>query len=116
MLDLNGPLRAGTPTSVKASIGAPVPVQSDSSSVTNHEQGLLSFARYLDAAMVHKGDAAIAAYQRLEREYQSDLEDKIDVAKERFHMFLQGTKAHMKGVYRDGSKPNSVPIAGQPSQ
>jgi phospholipase C len=108
VLDFTGPLRAGTPAFVQASIRAPVPVQSESPSVTNHEQGLLSFARYLDAAMEHTGDAAIAAYQRLEKEYQSNLEAKIDVAKERFHMFLQGTKTHMRGVFRDGSRPNSA--------
>jgi phospholipase C len=111
-LDFNEPLRAGTPASVQASIQKPTPVQSDSPSVTNHEQGLLSFARYLDAAMEHTGDAAIAAYQRLEKEYQKDLDAKIDVAKERFHLFLQGTKTHMKGVFRDGSKPGSVPDKG----
>lgn len=114
VLDFSGPLRTGTPASVQASIQAPVPVQSDSPSVTNHEQGLLSFARYLDAAMEHTGDAAVAAYQRLEKEYQSDLESKIDVAKERFQMFLQGTKTHMRGILRGGAKPNSAPVGGNP--
>ena len=71
---------------VQSSIQVPVPVQSNNPSVTNHEQGLLAFARYLDAAMEHTGDAAIVAYQRLEKEYQQDLEAKIDVAKERFHL------------------------------
>jgi len=109
VLDLTGPVRAGTPASVQASIQVPVPAQSDSPSVTNHEQGLFSFARYLDAAMEHTGDAAIAAYERVEKEYQSGLEGKIEVARERFHMFLQGTKTHLKGVFRDGSKPNALP-------
>ena len=108
VLDLQGPLRTGTPASVKASIDQPVPVQEANPSVAGHEQGLLSFARYLDAAMEHTGDAAIDAYGRLVKEYQGGLADKIDVAKERFHMFLQGTKTHMKGIFRDGSKPASA--------
>lgn len=109
VIDFTGPLRADTPISVEASIAAPVPVGGNDPSVTNHEQGLLSFARYLDAAMEHTGDAAIDAYKRLEKEYQSGLDAKIEVAKERFHMFLQGTKTHMKGILRDGSKPGSKP-------
>lgn len=52
--------------------------------------------------MQHQGDAAIAACERLQGEYQQDLDSKIEVAKERFHLFLQGTKTHMKGVFRDG--------------
>lgn len=84
-------------------MSTPFPVNSAAPSVTNHEQGLLSFARYLDAAMQHQGDAAVAAYQRLVREYQKGLDDKIEVAKERFQLFLQGTKTHMKGVLRDGA-------------
>ena len=115
VLDFDGPLRAGTPASVQASIANPVPVAGDSPSVTNHEQGLLSFARYLDAAMEHTGEAAIDAYGRLVKEYQGDLDAKIDVAKKRFHMFLQGTKTHMKGVFRDGSKPGSVPTEDAPN-
>lgn len=103
VLDFNGPLRADTPTSVQASIPSPVPVANDTISVTNHEQGLLSFARYLDAAMDHKGDKAIAAYQRLQKEYQQGLDAKIDVAKERFHLFLQGTITHLKGTTRNGA-------------
>lgn len=110
VLDLSGPLRADVPPSVQASIQENVAVQSDAPSVLNHEQGLFSFARYLDAAMEHKGDAAIAAYQRVVKEYQSGLDAKIDVAKDRFHLFLQGTKTHMRGVLRDGSedKPKSA--------
>ena len=103
VLDFMGPLRADTPPTVQAAIPAPVPADPASLSVTNHEQGLLSFARYLDAAMQHQGDAAVAAYHRLEREYQHDLDAKIEVAIERFHLFLQGTKTHMKGVLRDGT-------------
>jgi hypothetical protein len=90
VLDFDGPLRAGTPASVEAAIETPVPVAGDSPSVTNHEQGLLSFARYLDAAMEHTGEAAIDGYGRLVKEYQGDLDAKIEVAKKRFHMFLPG--------------------------
>lgn len=112
VLDITGPLRAGTPASVQASIEQPVPVAADAPSVTNHEQGLLSFARYLDAAMQHEGQQAIDAYGRLVREYQQTLDAKIEVAKERFHLFLQGTKTHMKGVVRDSS-PGAPPGAAQ---
>jgi len=105
-LDFNSPPRADTPTSVQASITAPVPVAGDSTSVANHEQGLLSFGRYLDAAMDHQGDQAIQAYQRLQKEYQEGLEAKIDVAKQRFNLFLQGTKTHLKGITRDSTPSN----------
>ncbi len=102
VLDFTGPLRSDTPISVAASISTPIAVPQDDPSVTNHEQGLLSFGRYLDAAMQHEGAAAVAAYQRLEKEYQQDLEAKIDVAKERFKIFLHGAVSHMRGVVRNG--------------
>lgn len=102
-LDFNSPLRVDTPASVQASITAPVPVASDSVSVNNHEQGLISFGRYLDAAMDHQGDKAIEAYQRMQKEYQDGLDAKIDVAKERFNLFLQGTITHLKGITRNGA-------------
>ena len=108
-LDFISPPRADTPTSVQASISAPVPVAGDSTSVANHEQGLLSFGRYLDAAMDHQGDQAIQAYQRLQKEYQDGLEAKIDVAKERFNLFLQGTKTHLKGITRDSTPTSPSP-------
>ena|ERR1019366_2307315 len=114
VLDFNSPPREDTRASVQASIAAPVPVANDSISVANHEQGLISFARYLDAAMDHKDEKAIEAYQRLQKEYQQGLEAKIDVAKERFHLFLQGTITHLKGVTRDG-KTND-PGSGTNSQ
>lgn len=114
VLKFTSGVRQDTPLSVKAVIDAPVPVQADNSSVTNHEQGLLSFARYLDAAMEHSGDKAVAAYNRLVKEYQHDLDAKIDVAKERFHLFLQGTKTHMKGIFRDGERRESG--EGEPAQ
>lgn len=91
MLDLSGPLRTGTPTSLQPSQQTNTPVPADSTSVANHEQNLLSFARYLDASLDHQGQNAIAAYQRLHSEYSS-LESKIDIAKQRFQLFLD-TKA-----------------------
>ncbi len=107
VLDFSGPLRADTPASVQASISAPVAAPTDSASLMNHEQGLLSFARYLDAAMVHNTAQSLAnAVDRLQREYQRGLDAKIEVAKERFHLFLQGTITHMKGVRREGESPN----------
>lgn len=109
-LNLASAARTDTPLSVAAAISTPVPVQADALSVTNHEQGLLSFARYLDAAMEHEGDRAIEAYGRLVKEYQNDLDTKITVARERFHLFLQGTRTHMKGVFRTGE------AGGQPPQ
>ncbi len=113
-LDFTGPLRFDTPPSVEASIPSPVPVPVDSASVTNHEQGLLSFARYLDAAMNHEAAAAIAAYKRLQREYEAGLDAKIDVAKQRFSLFLKGTITHLKGITRDGSAKNPVAITADP--
>lgn len=107
-LDLSGPLRTDTPETVQAPIATPVPVPSNSASVTDHEQGLLSFARYLDAAMAHKDDEAIKAYERLQKEYQQGLDAKIEVAKERVHLFLQGTITHLKGVIRDGRTSGDV--------
>lgn len=108
-LDFGSSPRQDTPPTVQADIAVPVPVKADNPSVTNHEQGLLSFARYLDAAMEHTGDKAIAAYGRLRDEYQQGLEEKIAIAKERFHLFLQGTKTHMRGVYRDSTPTGQTP-------
>jgi phospholipase C len=117
VLDLTGPLRTDAPMSVQAATAAPVPVQSDTASLLNHEQGLLSFARYLDAATEHTGAGIVEAFGRLQKEYQQGLDAKIDVAKERFHLFLQGTITHMKGIARDGrpgdhAAPPSAPKNG----
>jgi phospholipase C len=114
VLDFTGPLLGGSPQTVTAAIAAPVPVRSNTPSVTNHEQGLLSFARYLDATMNHKGEAAIAAYVRLQREYEHGLEEKIDVAKERFALFLKGTITHLKGTTTDGSAGDTKSIPKTP--
>ena len=104
VLDFNGPLRTDVPISIPSPIPAPVPTPESAPSVLNHEQALLSFARYLDAATLHPKEEIENAYDRLKREYQGSLEDKIEVAKERFKHFLSGTKTHMKGITRDGSK------------
>ena len=110
VLDFVGPLRADTPQSVQPSSTAPSPVPNDSTSVMNHEQGLLSFARYLDAAMVHTGaDNTTKAFGRLQKEYQSGLDAKIDVAKERFGLFLKGTVSHMRNLQRDGATDAKPP-------
>jgi phospholipase C len=114
-LDFTGPLRADTPATVAASIAAPVPVALDNASVTDHEQGLMSFARYLDASMLHKGEAAIAAYGRLQQEYGEGLEAKIDVAKTRFSLFLKGTITHMRGLTRDHTPNPTQPPSAPPT-
>ena len=89
-LELAGPLRTDTPLTVQSSEQVYFPVPNDSHSVANHEQSLLSFARYLDAQMDHQGQAAVDAYQRLEAEYSS-LDAKVEVAVERFRLFLTGS-------------------------
>lgn len=111
VLNMNGPLRADTPDTVTASIQAPIPVDPTSSSVTNHEQGLLSFARYLDAWMDHKDAEAVNAYERLQREYQG-LDEKIVVAAERFKLFFSGKFHLKKGIKMDPVFPNQ----GAPSE
>jgi hypothetical protein len=61
-----------------------------SESVSEHEQALISFARYLDAKMIDSDPAGFLA--RSKQEYES-LDDKVKIAEERFGAFLsQGPK------------------------
>ena len=96
-LDMTGPPRDDVPMTVQPSQQAYVKVPSDSPSVTNHQQALLSFSRYLDTWMHHEGEDAIDAYKRLESEYSS-LDSKIEVARQRFRLFLSGKAHEKKGI------------------
>ena len=88
-LDLTGTPRTDTPANLQPSQPTNTPVPAASSTVANHEQNLLSFARFLDASMDHQGQDAIDAFQRLKSEYSS-LDGKICVAVDRVKLFLEG--------------------------
>lgn len=61
------------------------PMAGTSESVSEHEQALISFARYLDATMSDTDPAGFLA--RTKQEYES-LGDKVGVAEQRFKAFL----------------------------
>ncbi len=56
-----------------------------SESVSEHEQALISFARYLDATMIDSDPEGFLA--RTKQEYLS-VGDKVAVAEQRFKAFL----------------------------
>ena len=93
-------MRTDVPATVEPAVQNYTAVPGNSFSVLNHQQGLLSFSRYLDAWMNHQGQDAIEAYQRIQKEY-SGLDAKIDVAEQRFRMFLSGSAQRKKGIKID---------------
>jgi phospholipase C len=73
--------------------GSPMPEQA-SESVSEHEQALISFARYLDVTMSAQDPAGFLA--RSQQEYAS-LDDKVGIAEERFKAFLSRGQAPAGG-------------------
>jgi hypothetical protein len=61
------------------------PMPGTSESVSEHEQALISFARYLDVTMSDKDPVGFLA--RSKQEYAS-LGDKVGIAEQRFRAFL----------------------------